>query len=517
MLFGNLFIADCNLRILRYQGAKRLSERFNSSGVILIESDQVYLNQVAQNYASGPLAEFHSSRIVSYRMGKLNFWTPLTARIRHFLSLAYGFGSKKLVLMNGRPSSRAKLAANDLLDSIQSKGDLERLNVSGILIGDLIYDRFLSTHQSATVDLESQEFRRIFEESLTYFFQWLDFFSKNEIKAICISHCVYHYAIPARVAMQSDIPVYEITAGSIFKLDRINLHAVVSHTALKTAADKGLATNFQEVIAVGNREIGNYLRPDAFKNPNLKALHSNEVSNDLELELDPRKITLLVATHLFYDAPHRYGIALFPDFFEWIDHLGQLSNKTDYNWLIKVHPDLPLLKGSIIGDVLLKYPRLKLVPPSTSHASLVKAGVDFVLTVHGSVGFEFPLFDVPVIAANPNAPYSCFDFSISPKSVDELDKLIFGLTNGSKNIERNDLASFFYARCVTQYDAWLLKNYSQFLEDVGGMNNSMSKKVLKYFVNYPDINSESELRQGLFHFFQSGDNVIQMSHFKSEV
>lgn len=516
VLFGNLFITDRSLRILRCEGVKRISKKVNSSGVILVESDQVFLNQIAQYYASGPLMEFYSSKIVSYRMGNLNCWTPITARIRHFMSLANGFGSKKLVLVNGRPSSRAKLAAKELLHSVQSKRDLECLSVSGILIGDLIYDRFLSTHQSATIDLESIEFRKSLEESLTYFFQWLDFFCKNEVKAICISHCVYHYAIPARVAIQSDIPVYEITAGNIFKLDRSNLHAVVSHTALKTAAEKGLATNFQEVVSVGNREIENYLKPDDFKNPNLQALHSNEISSDLELELDPSKVTLLVATHLFYDAPHRFGIALFPDFFEWLDHLGQLSNKADYNWLIKAHPDLPLSKGSIIADVLSKYTGLKLVPPSTSHASLVQAGVDFVLTVHGSVGFEFPLLGVPVIGANPNAPYSNFGFSISPKSVAEYDELIIGLTNWSKFIERVEIESFFYARFVTQFDGWLLKNYSQFLQDVGGMNNSMSKKVLQYFVNNPEISSTSELSQGLFQFFQSGDSVIQRRHFRIE-
>jgi hypothetical protein len=516
VLFGNLFITDRSLRTLRFHGVKQNSGSDNSSGVILIESDQVYLNQVAQHYASVPLKEFYSSRIVSYRMDFLNFWTPITARIRHFLSLAYGFGSRKLILVNGRPSSQAKLAAKDLLDSVQSKSDLECLTLSGILIGDLIYDRFLSTQQSATIDLESKSFRDSFEESLTYFFHWLDFFSKNKVKAICISHCVYHYAIPARVAIHSDIPVYEITAGNIFKLDRSNLHSVVSHTVLKKVAEKGLATNSQEVVSIGNREIANYLKPDEFKNPNLKALHSNDISADLELGLNPKNITLLVATHLFYDAPHRFGIALFPDFFEWLEHLGKLSNKADYNWLIKAHPDLPLSKRSIVGDFLARYPRFKLVPTSTSHVSLVNAGVDFVLTVHGSVGFEFPLLGVPVIGANPNAPYSDFGFSISPKSVIEYDQLIIDLVNRPKIIERLELESYFYARFVTQFDAWLIKNYSQFLRDVGGMNNSMSKKVLKYFVRNPEISSRTELRQGLFRFFQSGDNVIRMSHFRTE-
>ena len=517
VLIGNLFINDRSLRILRYEAAKRNFKRGHSNGVILIESDQVYLNQIAQYHSSGPLMDFYSSKIVSYRMSNLKFWTPTTARIRHFLSLAYGFGSKKLILINGRPSSRARLTAIDLLPSLQSKRELERLSVSGVLIGDLIYDRFLSTHQSVTIDLKSPDFRKSLEESLTYFFHWLDYFDENEVKAICISHCVYHYAIPARVAIQRDIPVYEITAGSVFKLDHRNMHAVVSHEKLKEIAEEGLATSLQDVVSIGNKEIATYLKPDEFKNPNLKSLHSNEIAGDLELNLNPSKITLLVATHLFYDAPHRYGIALFPDFFEWLEHLGQLSNTTDYNWLIKVHPDLPLSKESILGDVLSRYPRLKLVHPSTSHASLVKSGVNFVLTVHGSVGFEFPLLGVPVIAANPNAPYSSFGFSISPKTVEEYDEVIISLDKRLKSIERKELESFFYARYMAQFDGWLLKNYSFFLRDVGGMNNSMSKVVLKYFSSNPEIRSTSELSQGLFRFFQSRDLVLGARHFGIEV
>ena len=481
--------------------------------MILVESNQVHLNQIAQYYSSGSLVDFYSSKLVSYRMSKLKFWTPYTARFRHFLSLAYGFGSKKLILMDGRPSNQAKIVANDLCSSLKSKRDLERLIVSDILIGDLIYDRFLSAHQKATVDLRSIKFRNSCEESLTYFFRWLDFFSKNEIKAICISHCVYHFAIPARVAIQRKIPVYEITAGSIFKLDQSNLHSVVSPTTLKEVAEIGLATNFQEVESVGKREISNYLEPDEFKNPNLKALHSREASKNLKL--DPDRITLLITTHIFYDAPHRFGIALFPDFLEWLEHLGQLSNKTNYNWLIKVHPDLPSSKELILLGVLSKYPKLKLIPPAISHFSLVESGVDYVLTVHGSVGFEFPLMGVPVIGANPNAPYSSFDFSISPKSVEEYDELILGLSLNSKSIEKLDLESFFYARYMTQSHDWLLKNYPQFLRAVGGMNNSMDKKVIRYFVNNPDIRPTSEIEQVLFRFFHSGDHVLNMGHFRT--
>ena len=513
IFLGNLLLRDRYLRFLRREAACKLPRNRAQSGMILIESDQVYLNQIAQYYSSGPLMKFFSAEIFSYRMGKLNWWTPYTSRIRHFLSLAYGFGSRQLILIDGKVSEPIKNNAQELLRSIRSKRDLETLHVSGILIGDLIYDRFLSSNQVATLDLQSNVFRESFQETLAYFFRWLEFFKNNDVKAVCISHCVYHYAIPARIAIHCRTPVFEITAGQVFKLDEDNLHAVVSNYTLKEIAESGLEENSQAVSSIGNREISEYLRPDASKNFNLNSLHGRIISNNLNLDLDPNKITILIAMHLFYDAPHRYGAAIFPDFYEWLCHLGHLANKTDFNWLIKSHPDLPPSKDSIINELLLKYPKFQLVPTASSHATFVELGVDFVLTVHGSVGFEFPLLGIPVIGANPNAPYADFDFSISPKTIDEFNEIILGLHGNSKTVDKEELASFFYARSVTQFDGWLINNYPEFLQDVGGMNNSMSQKVLQYFVRNPDIRLHSKIEQGLMQFFRSGENVLKMEHF----
>ena len=46
----------------------------------------------------------------------------------------------------------------------------------------------------------------------------------------------------------------------------------------------------------------------------------------------------LIAAHHFSDAPNVWGEFLFVDFYEWVDFLGNLSNKLDYDWYIKLHP-----------------------------------------------------------------------------------------------------------------------------------------------------------------------------------
>ena len=57
-----------------------------------------------------------------------------------------------------------------------------------------------------------------------------------------------------------------------------------------------------------------------------------------EINLLKNKNNILIATHCFTDAVHAYGNALFADYYEWMNYLGELSNKMDYEWLIKIHP-----------------------------------------------------------------------------------------------------------------------------------------------------------------------------------
>ena len=79
--------------------------------------------------------------------------------------------------------------------------------------------------------------------------------------------------------------------------------------------------------------------------------------------------------HIVYDSSY-YGNNLFPDFYEWLDFLGKMTNKTDYDWYIKTHPDyIPeqwkLLINSVIRNSI--YYLLKV------YNQLLKEGIDTVL------------------------------------------------------------------------------------------------------------------------------------------
>ena len=50
------------------------------------------------------------------------------------------------------------------------------------------------------------------------------------------------------------------------------------------------------------------------------------------------KFKFLIANHSFLDSPHVYGKHLFPDFYEWLNFLGKISDKSDCEWYIKTHP-----------------------------------------------------------------------------------------------------------------------------------------------------------------------------------
>ena len=64
-----------------------------------------------------------------------------------------------------------------------------------------------------------------------------------------------------------------------------------------------------------------------------------------------KKIKVLIALHNFYDSPHVFGNMLFPDFYEWLRHIVKLSKLTDYEWLVKPHPENTVKDIKYVKDI----------------------------------------------------------------------------------------------------------------------------------------------------------------------
>ena len=157
-----------------------------------------------------------------------------------------------------------------------------------------------------------------------------------------------------------------------------------------------------------------------------------------------KNIKVLICTHCFYDNPHGMDKMYFVDFYEWLTFLAKLSKKTDYDWYIKLHPDPMPGTYKTVKKIIRKYPKIKIIPHSTSHHQLVKEGIDFVLTVYGSVSYEYPLLGIPVINAGLN-PTMAYGFNYYAQNKKKYKDILFNLAKlKAKKINKDHVYQSYY-------------------------------------------------------------------------
>ena len=62
-----------------------------------------------------------------------------------------------------------------------------------------------------------------------------------------------------------------------------------------------------------------------------------------------------------------------------------------------------------------------------SHHQLIDEGIDFVLTVYGTVASELPIHGIKVINASVNNPHFYYNYCINPRSLKEYERILLNL------------------------------------------------------------------------------------------
>lgn len=132
-----------------------------------------------------------------------------------------------------------------------------------------------------------------------------------------------------------------------------------------------------------------------------------------QLGLDPDKKTVVVFSHILWDANRFFGEDLFADFGEWLVETVRAAyvNK-NVNWVIKLHPgnvwkriqddwNGELDEVSLIRSKLGEMPgHVKLMYPDTDINTFSLFDVaDYAVTVRGTIGMEMSCFGIPVLTA----------------------------------------------------------------------------------------------------------------------
>lgn len=493
----------------------------NESKKVLFELNEQHSSHVAYSYLAEVLSRKYDAEVIAYTP---EITSSLKAWIKH-LFLFYSpvfrvyrsFGACKLLLpgLDSMQKEKVHVLFNKVLSAINTKRDIETLSIDGVWLGDLIYDSYLRHYKKPTVDKSSPDFQASLKHSIALYVFWSDYIADNDVKAVSVSHCVYFQAIPLRVGVAKGIPVYQINATHAYRLNTQNLFAYNDFVNYPQRFSK-LAAEVQEAglktaEARINRRLAGEIGVDM--EYSTKSAYGDFKKERLLKESSRKKI--LIATHCFFDSPHSYGNNLFPDFYEWLDFLGRMTEKTDYDWYIKTHPDyLPGTK-EIIDSFIGKYPKFNCLPADSSHHQLVAEGVDVALTVYGTIGFEYAAMGIPVINASLNNPHVAYNFNFHPRSIKEYEDLLLDLNSLKLNIERRQVLEYYFMKHIYNTQNWLFSDYNNLIRDLGGYGGQMTSHVYeKWLEEWTSIKHE-QILQTLRIFVESGDFRLMPEHIVS--
>lgn len=489
-----------------------------STKIILIEAFQVPSNEISILYFLTSLKSKKDFIPVAFYFNEKNRLNRLKIRVKYLTSPIYSAGIRRLIIIDtyAQHPKLNNLKMPKSFYGINSNYDLENFTYSNILIGDLLYDEFLSDNQCATIDIDDIKCYLQVEKFILLVNQFNMIFLKFDIEAVLVSHCVYKWALPARIAVANNVSAYQVTGESIYRITNTKPFAYTDFF------------DYPEIfssISDGRREVG--IRT---AKTNLDRRFAGEVGVDMPYSTKSAftvkggddlkgnvlkvnsKIKILVAVHDFYDSPHPFGFNFYPDIYLWLESLALLSNKVNFDWYIKTHPDIQGIGKKILEDFCNLHPQFNLLPADTSHLNIIKDGINFVLTIWGTVAVEYSYFNIPVINASKNNPHASYKFSITPNSREEYESIILSLDKLVHPIDKNQIYEYYFMHNIYRTKSILFTDYDRYLKEIGGYKNSMSHLAYEYFLKSNNTRKPSEIIAANIKFIESNFHCLQPNH-----
>ncbi len=476
----------------KFHNNKKFNIKSNSKdNYIIVEVNRIYGSHIAYSYIIDALKKKYNSKLIAF---KANYFNNFVEKLIHLLFMRLGFlqyifyntFGKSIKIYYKQQNSLSKY--DKYYRKLKNKKDVLKFKIDNVLIGDLIYDSYLRYNLKTTINLLDDNFRNFFLKSVDYYFYCKSIFKKYEIKSVVLSHTIYLPATMGRIALQKNISFYCVHSGGCVRLGKDGLYNENFKYYKKEAKklskhQKKLGTN------VAKKELNRRLNGDA--NPSIYGGRDNSTwAGEINYNYikTNHKIKVLVALHDFYDSPHVFGNFLFADFQEWLNYLGKLSLKTDYEWYLKLHPSkkFKAITAEIIKIFLKKYKKFKVLNDDISHLSYVKK-IDYVLTIHGNIAQEYALFNKTVITGSPNGRFTLYNYNINPKNFKSYNKILLNLKKNKNKLKINKSEIYFshYTNRIFFHPNFFF-NFDIFAKSVGweNINNIFAIKYwLKNFSN----------------------------------
>jgi|MDSV01.1.fsa_nt_gb hypothetical protein len=521
-----------NKILLRKKIKRKFSDLFKNAllnkkkdKIILLEFHNSTFTHIGSSYVCDILSKKHNARIEAfpaYQLAQSNLKQTISQKLLWYfgnlLSLkTFGiyksFGVAKIFWPKFKDDIYKKSLREfkNYNNKIRKKEDVENYKIEGILVGDLIYDSFLKKKLYPTIEIESEEFKNFFFESIMLFFFWKHYFKNNKVSAVILFHSVYLSALPSRISISKKIPTYIVNIEKLYCLDdkrkfigleyldykkRFNMFSKSNKNNKLIEAESSLLRRFNGKLS---SDLIYTLKSAFGKKTNKRVLKRSN------------RLKILIAPHSFCDSPHFFGNAFFPDNFEWLKNLGKISNKTNYDWYIKCHPDFTSYFDNtpeIVKDFVKKYPKIKMLEASTSHNQLINEGIDYVLTVYGTISGEYPYFGINAINASSKHTQAKYTFTITPKNRKYYIKLIKNLKRRKKLNKRREILEHYYMKYKFYNNGWFFNDLNEVKKSVNGYHNLVKLELYKYWIENFDLKNHFIKYKNLEKFFKSKSYVF---------
>jgi hypothetical protein len=393
------------------------------------------------------------------------------------------------------------------------------LTFRGIHIGENFYDWYLRTYERTTIDTNSKEFF----DSLTKFVEltkwWIEFFDKNIVRAVNISHSTYAQGLLARIAISRNITCINISFDKLYSLSRGNPYSDCefqsyekdSTVFLDYALDLNRSLSKLDQLITGSEFVTREHRiKSGFQDQKIKF-------NFPDSEC---KYMSMIASHCFTDAPHQQGALLFADFFTWFEFMAKSSQNSEHLWFVKPHPHFTTAEDEAFAQIVEKYPHLIPIPKGVSNMQLFESGIRSVFTVHGTIAFDAATQGIMSVSASNNTSYKRYSFSIQPKSIEELAEVILNLEKyiDTHLVNKKEVLHYFDLHHLRPMYSWVFRDkLEEISETLGGYSNIFNDlKLLDQWTStvwsqkYHDENLRSIKK-----FIESGRYFVDGHDFKS--
>ncbi len=375
--------------------------------------------------------------------------------------IAKSFSIKKFeVVENGNIFKRFLyfLKSINFLPEQNLQKKLIKLKYKRIEIGKAAYEFTVRNYLKEFPDKDDNYlFYLGLSKSLQSFDQSQKIFSDKNIKYLVMAEIQF---LPNRIFFQNSL-IKKIPVFAYFGARKENSIAIRCFDDFKNKNShrmkyslklfKYLNKNFKPLL---QRKIESFIKKDTLNNqvghgetkfyddlPKKKLITFKNKKDFCDFyKLNKRSNNILILPNVFVDNLLTHDWGIYPTPIDWfVETLKIIKKVNNVNWIIKPHPSEKLYNTKIttknIFDKLIKHnPNIRLMDDKSNINKLSKF-ISLVISFGGSAGYEYTRLGIPVVTV-ADTRYSNFDFTISPKSVDDYKKILKNLKS-IKKLKKN--------------------------------------------------------------------------------